>query len=112
MSASKADLKTQFNEAAKAVNTGSLTFWKYLKAWFKANELFMLALRGVDTAREEIPADHEFAEYWGWAFELGVQLRPTWQGLEAGARAAIIAWVMAELKRWLESGQMFGRKPS
>lgn len=77
-----------------------LRFKALFSAWLTACRYFMLAVRKGEEARPTV--DGEFAEYWLWSFELGLQAKPTLDATNAAARAVIVAWVVAELKKFLE----------
>lgn len=74
----------------------------YIKAWIIGNRVFMTALRRGEDGRASVPADENFGDYFTWCFELGLSLKPLGDQLGPAARTMIVAWALAELKRFLE----------
>ena len=72
-----------------------------IKLWFAGDRLFTLGWMKGEAARDKVPTTGDGCEYLAWCFEKGVELQPLMQGLEAGARAAIIAAVIPALKQFL-----------
>ena len=74
-----------------------------IRAWIKGNGIFMAALRKGEEARAGLPVDDpSFGDYYVWCLELGLSLKPITDQFGAPARALIVAWALAELKRFLD----------
>jgi hypothetical protein len=74
-----------------------------MNAWFRGNVAFSLALRkGEDAKGQAIKEDDPYVDYVAWCFETGLFIKPVWDQAKGPAKAAIVAWVAANMKELIK----------
>jgi len=74
-----------------------------LNAWARGNVAFMLALRKGEEARSEaVKDDDPYIDYVMWCFETGIFIKPVWDQAKGPAKAALVAWIAANMRELIK----------